>query len=157
MAGEQHGGPAEEPGGRLAAGELQQREERHHLVGAEPAGGAVVAGDLRGEQVGDHVVARAAAGDPSTIADMYASRLRLASAFSALMPSGSKRIIRSPQMRSWSWSALGTPSSAPMSIAGILAAKSSTIVEARSAPLRVEELRAQLADAFFERSDAPRA
>ena len=29
-------------------------------------------------------------------------------------------------MRSWSWSSFGTPSSAPMSIAGILAAKSST-------------------------------
>ena len=55
-----------------------------------------------------------------------AAEAPIASSFSALMPSGSKRIIRSPQMRSWSWSSFGTPSSAPMTIVGILAAKSST-------------------------------
>ena len=70
---------------------------------------------------------------------------------------GSMCSISSVWMRTVSWSASGTPSSEPITIAGNFAANSCTKSKLPAPTQRVEVLGDQLADARLERRDAPRA
>ena len=93
----------------------------------------------------------------STMACMYALNRSIASIFSALMPSASKRSITSPQLPELVLVVVRHAEQRADHHRRDLGREVLDEVEARAAALRVEELGAQLADPRVERGDAARA